>query len=122
MTGLCKCTGIVAEAVVLSESPLGRAVCGSKEDAECLETALKLLSNGSFPLPGTRDHLSNGQRRQLRDAMILCAHVRAQHDVLASNDERAFINNGRRAKVEAHFRTRVMTVREFETHLTSLGH
>src|SRR6266487_4489498 len=62
----------IPETAVFDESRWGEAVWGSSADGECLERALALLSNGSFPTPAQRDHLSLGQRRQLRDAMILC--------------------------------------------------
>ena len=91
--------------------------CNWASEDDDLENALTILSNGSFPAPASRGTLSSGQRRQLRDAMILCTHARAGRDVLVSNDARAFVNEGRRERIEASFMTRVMTRAEFEAHL-----
>jgi hypothetical protein len=107
----------VTETGVWGESRYRQARYGSPADAECLERALALLSNRSFPPLGQRDQLTGGQRRQLRDAMILCAHVRSHRDLLVSKDRRAFIDHGRREAIAATFGTRVMTVEEFEEHL-----
>lgn len=85
----------IAETAVYGESRFGEAVCASEDDGLCLERALA-VSNGSFPRTANPDTLSNGERRQLRDAMILCAHVRSGRHVLVSNDRRAFVNDGRR--------------------------
>ena len=108
----------VLETVVWGESKWGQAVWSSRTDAERFEHVLGLLSNQSFPKPGQRDQLSDGQRRQLRDAMILCAHLRGNRDALVSNDRRAFIDHGRREAIEAEFKTRVMTVEEIEAYLS----
>ena len=56
----------VLETVVWGESKWGQAVWSSRTDAERFEHVLGLLSNQSFPKPGQRDQLSDGQRRQLR--------------------------------------------------------
>ena len=108
----------VLETGVWGESRWGQAVWGGSSDSGRLERVLALLSNGSFPPPGRRDHLSNGERRQLRDAMILCAHLRAGRDLLVSNDRRAFVADRRRQAIEAEFGTHVMTVQEFEAYLS----
>jgi hypothetical protein len=105
------------ETGVWDESRWDQAVWGSAEESGRLERALTLLSNGSFPTPGRREQLSAGQRRQLRDAMILCAHVRSGRHILVSRDRRGFVNDGRREAIEAEFGTRVMTVEEFEAYL-----
>lgn len=86
----------IAETAVYGESRFGEAVFASEDDGLCLERALAVVSNGSFPRTANRDTLSNGERRQLRDAMTLCAHVRSGRHVLVSNDRRAFVNDGRR--------------------------
>ena len=83
-----------------------------------LERALRILSNGSFPPEEQRNSLTVGQRRQLRDAIILVTHVREHRDMLVSNDRRAFIDHGRRDAIEAEFGTRVLTLQEFEQELS----
>lgn len=110
----------ILEAGVYGESQYGQAEYGSQSDAECLERALEILSNRGFPRIGNRERLTDGQQRQLRDAMILCAHVRAKRDVLVSNDRKASVDNGRREAIAAAFGTRVMTVIEFEAYLLEL--
>jgi hypothetical protein len=64
---------------------------------------------------GQRDDPSTGERRQLRDAMILQAHARDGRDILVSDDVKAFGREGddRRRKLEALCGTRIMTVDEF---------
>jgi hypothetical protein len=107
---------LLPETWVLGESPLGTAVLGSDEDAACYEQALRIVSNGAFPRPGARGALSDGQRRQLRDAMIFCAHVREKRDILVSDDTTAFgeESSAQRQRIEALGKTRVMTLPEFE--------
>jgi hypothetical protein len=61
------------------------------ESPSRFEAILGIIGSGSFPKAGSRDNLSQGERRQLRDAMILEAHTRDGRDVLVSNDRRAFI-------------------------------
>lgn len=77
-----------------------------------LEDILRVLSNGSFPSVDAREALTVGQRRQLRDAMILEAHVLESRDVFVSEDRRAFIDHGRRESLERITRTRIVTKAE----------
>lgn len=105
--------GRVRETLVLDESRLDEAVLGGEDAPARFEAILDIISNGSFPRAGKRDSLPRGQRKQLRDAMILEAHARDGRDVLVSNDERAFIRDGRRGRLEALCSTRIMTVEEF---------
>jgi hypothetical protein len=110
----------IPEFAVLGEWRLGEAVLGSDADADRFELALRLLSNEGFPGLGGREELGTGQRRQLRDAMILCRHVSAGRDLFVSNDSRAFINHGRREQIEAAFGTRIMSGEEFERYVAEL--
>ena len=110
----------ILETGVFGESRFGQAVWGTSADAEWLESALAIISNQSFPPRTSRQSLTDGQRRQLRDAMILCAHVRSRRDVLVSNDRRAFVDNGRREAIASTFHTSVMTAAEFEDYLSGL--
>jgi len=103
--------GTVAETAVWDESRWDEAVWASEDSS--LEEILQIISNGSFPR--SRDSLSAGQRRQLRDAMILEAHIREGRDIFVSNDCRAFIRDGRREQLEANFKTKIMVLEEFES-------
>jgi hypothetical protein len=47
--------------------------------------------------------------------MIFCGHVHAGLDTFLTNDTKAFVNGGRRAKLEAAYKTRIMTRDEFVT-------
>jgi hypothetical protein len=105
----------VYETLVLGESRVGLCVLGGEETPTVFEDILRTISSGSFPPPGSRDSLSAGQRRQLRDAMILESHVRDGRDILVSNDVRGFIGTqGEKREVITHrLGTRIMTVDEF---------
>jgi hypothetical protein len=111
--------GQVLETAVFGESRWGSAVLASDLEATHFEQVLSIISNGSFPRPGAREALSHGQRRQLRDAMVLMAHVREHRDVFVSNDARGFICDGRRERLEALLGTRILTAAEFTALLTS---
>lgn len=72
-----------------------------------------IISDKGSPKQGQRDALTSGQRRQLRDAMIFCAHVRERREIFVTNDANAFIDEGRREKLERQFNTRIMKAAEF---------
>jgi len=103
----------IPETMVLGESCLGQAVLGDSADASCLEFCLKIISDSGFPPPDKRDKLTSGERRQLRDAMIFCAHLRNGGKIFVTNDEKGFINDDRRVKLENVLYTRIMTRDEF---------
>ena len=103
----------LTESAVLGESRWDSAVWGSSESSDRLEAILRIISNGSFPPKGDRANLSLGQRRQLRDAMILETHVRSGRDLFMTNDETGFVNDGRRELLETQYDTRIMTAKEF---------
>jgi hypothetical protein len=105
--------GPVYEAVVLGESFVGECVVVGEESASLVEEILEIIGNGSFPKPGDRDELTLGQRHQLRDAMILEAHVREGRDVLVSEDVTAYVRHGRRKRLEELCKTQIMTTDEF---------
>ena len=85
-------------------------VLGDGKDV--LQSALDIIGDGSFPQPGHRDELSDGERRQLRDAMIFDAHVRECRHVLVSNDQKAYVNHGKREKLERLGATKIRTTAE----------
>lgn len=103
----------IHETAVWGESAWGNAVWGGDDAAGCLEAVLRIISHGGFPGAGARDNLTPGQRRQLRDAMIFCAHVREGRDIFVTNDTNGFIDEGRRGELETQFSTRIMTQAEF---------
>ena len=103
----------LSETAVWGESRWGEAVWGGASNADCLERALAVIGDGSFPSPNQRGSLSDGQARQLRDAMILCAHVREKRSIFLTGDERAFVKHDRRAELETLFGTRILTKDEF---------
>jgi hypothetical protein len=100
---------------VWGESVWGGAVWGGSSEGECLEKALVIIGDGSFPPSNRRGTLTDGQRRQLRDAMIFCAHVRAERQIFLTDDTRGFIRGDRRRQLEQSFGTRIMTRDEFIT-------
>lgn len=106
-------SGPIRETLVLDESRLGDAVLGAEDSADLMENILKVIAGGSFPRTGDRAHLSDGQRRQLRDAMILEAHTRHRRDIFVTKDERGFIRSGRRDDLQRLCSTRIMTPDEF---------
>lgn len=101
----------VPETAVPGEWRLGEAALGGDESQPMLEIILRVIGGGSFP--SQREKLTRGERRQLRDAMILEAHHRDRRDVLVTEDAKAFINDGRREALEALCKTRIMRVDEF---------
>ena len=106
-------SGRILETFVLDESRLGQGVLGSQQDPAILERILSIISNGSFPRPGDRSHLSEGEQRQLRDAILLHAHARERCDLFVTTDERAFVRSGRRDELEHFLGTRILTSTEF---------
>ena len=103
----------VLESMVFGESTFGSMAFAREGEPALFEQVLQIISHGSFPKPGGRDNLTDPQRRQLRDAMILMAHVRERRDMLVSNDERAYIRHERRTQLESLLGTRLMTATEF---------
>lgn len=100
-------TGVVGESIV------GLFVVGSKGEAINFEQLIEIISNGSFPRGEKRKALTEGQRRQVRDAMIFCTHVREKRDIFVTNDRKGFINDGRRELLEQRFATKIHTPEEF---------
>jgi len=105
----------VPETFVLDESRLGNAALGGAESRSRFQAILDVATNGSFPPPGKRNELSEPQRRQLRDAMILQAHARDKRDILISNDVTFFGRPGSvlRERLQRLCETRIVTVDEF---------
>ena len=100
-------TGVVGESIV------GLFVVGSKAEAVNFEELLEIISCGSFPRGEKRKNLTEGQRRQVRDAMIFCTHAREKRDIFVTNDQKGFINDGRREFLEQRFGTTIRTAEEF---------
>lgn len=113
----------VPETLTLGESRLGAAALGSAKSPARFEAILAIIGSGSFPKSGQRDSITHGQRKQLRDAMILEAHARERRDVLVTNDRRAFIgpDYGKRAMLEDLCATKIRTVDEFCREIATLA-
>lgn len=110
-------TAQIPETAVSSESRWNEGVFASDDDP--LEDVLSIISNGSFPGPAARNKLTDGQRRQLRDAMIFAAHVREERDIFVTNDSRAFLKESRKEKLEKKYNTRIMIRTEFISYLSN---
>lgn len=95
----------VAENAVWGESAWGGALFASSDGS--LEEILRIISNNSFP--AKRENLSDGQRRQLRDAMIFDAHLRTGNALFASCDKRAFLKSPVRDSLELKFNTKIVS-------------
>jgi hypothetical protein len=107
---LAPCTTI-NETSVWGESKWGEAKWGSDVSGDTLDEILRIVSNGSFPRP--RTGLSDKQLRQLRDAMILEAHLRERRHIFVTGDTKAYVRHGRREKLAARFGVRIMLRQEF---------
>ena len=105
----------IPETGVWGESRWGRALWAGADTSELLETLLMIVGNGSFPARASRGNLSAGQRRQMRDVMILHAHIRESRDIFVTNDRRAFVgkNGILRQKLESLYPIHIMTAGEF---------
>lgn len=73
--------GGIHETAVFGQAKFGSSVFGSRRSHKFLEKILSIISSGSFP--ESRDNLSVGQVHQLRDALILEAHLRKERDILS---------------------------------------
>ena len=102
----------VREDFFLDETPLDTGQLDG--DEPLFESIVSVISSGSFPKPGARENLSKGERRQLRDAMILMAHCRDHRDIFVTEDRKGFVSNGNREALETLCRTKIMTLSEFE--------
>lgn len=101
----------IAETGVWDESSWDQMLWAGDEE-QCLEDVLRIIADGGFPRPDQRQDLTRGHRRQLRDAMIFCTHVREGRNIFVTADEAAF-GGARRRELESRFPTRVFTPQEF---------
>lgn len=108
-------TGVpLLEAAVNGQSLIGSCVIARDDEKDRLSALLKIISNGSCSLDGQEK--TDGENRQVRDAMILSAHIRAGRDIFVTNDAKGFISHGRREKLASMFGVRIMTAIEFINH------
>lgn len=110
----------IPEVFVFGESSLGVGALAADDDDETFENILSLISNGAFPPEGHREQLTQGEKRQLRDAMAFTSHVRDGRDIFVTDDMKGFIKNGRRDTLESTYETRIMAVSEFKKHLADV--
>jgi hypothetical protein len=109
----------VPELAVWDESPWDEARWADEPSSERLEKILAIVSNGGFPR--NRSQLTERQLHQLRDAMILEAHVAAGRAVFVTGDAKAFIRNGRREQLESLLNTRIVIPSEFGAELRAIN-
>lgn len=107
----------VPELAVWDESDWDEARWADEPSSARLENILDIISNSAFPK--LRANLTEGQIRQLRDAMILEAHCAAEHDIFVTGDAKGFIKDGRREKLVALLHTRILTPQEFLAELAA---
>lgn len=105
----------IFETGVWDESRWDQSVWGGDNENDLFEKLLRLVSNGSFPQPGKRDCLTEGQLHQMRDVMILITHVREKRDIFVTNEKKAFIGKDGmlRKSLESLCSTRIMNADEF---------
>lgn len=101
----------VVESGVWGESKWGLALWSGSDEGVRLEEILKIIADGSFP--PDRSNLSEGQKHQLRDAMILSAHAREHRDVFVTADQKAFVKGGKKEKLESLVVTRILSSSQF---------
>ncbi len=109
----------LTETAVWDESPWDGSAFAGEPDADCFETVLGIISNGSFPSPSAREKLTQGERTQLRDAMIFCTHVREGREIFVTLDTKAFIRDGRKERLESLYETQIITRQQFVEYLDS---
>lgn len=101
----------IPETGVWGESLWDEAEWASEEEADLFASILNIISGGSFPHGNSE--LTPGEQRQLRDAMILEAHVKAGRVVFVTDDRRAFVLHGRRDALQALCKTKICTSAEY---------
>lgn len=106
------------ETAMFGESFWG-AVLGDIEHANDFEGILRVISSGSFPPPNDRDNLTPPQRNQLRDALILQAHIRSGNRIFVTQDAKGYIKHGKRAEFERQFGVVIFDRVEFIAHCQS---
>lgn len=95
------------------------AVLGDVEHASDFDEILHVITSGSFPPPNGRDNLTPPQRNQLRDALILEAHIRSGNRIFVTQDAKGYIKHGKRAEFEQKFGIVIFNRGEFITHCQS---
>ena len=120
--GQTKWGPVIYETAVVGESRLGECVVGSDKNVNVFEKLLEIISSGSFPKPGKRGNLNKGERKQLRDVMILADHIKDCRDIFVTEDVRGFIGKSGeiKNKIETLFKTKIMRKREFFDYLSKI--
>ena len=96
---------------VYGEARYGCARYHGEKSSKILQDILSIIRNGSFPQ--NRENLSEWYRRMLRDAISLQTHPTDKRYIFITNDERAFIKNELRQKLENKFNIEILTREEF---------
>jgi len=108
----------ILEVGVFDESHWDRSVY-KDEKLDKTEEILKIVSDNTFPKD--RSELSDGHKRQLRDALILNAHFQNKRDVFVTNDVKGFIKDGKKDKLEIMLDTKILNKVDFLIYLKSIN-
>ena len=101
----------VLEVAHWGEFKWGQAVWSGPEKKRVIETALDIIASGGFPKNHTA--LTENQKRQLRDARILEAHVRSGADLFVTNDKKGFVRHGKWEAFQEQLGVQILLVSEF---------
>jgi len=103
------------ELCILNLSSVNASRLGNDELSERLKDILRILSDGSYPINGQAT--SDGEKRQFHDALTFEAHLANNGDIFVTNDKKAFINHGKRERLQDKFETVIMTGEEFREYI-----
>ena len=106
-----ECIPRVLEVAQWGEARWGQAVWSGPDNRRVIKTALDIIASGGFPK--NRAELTENQKRQLRDARIIEAHVRSGATLFVTNDKRGFVSHGRREAFQKQLGVQILLAPEF---------
>jgi hypothetical protein len=101
----------IGEPCVVNQTLVNASILVTENMRQQIRHILSVISNGSFN--GERQALTVGEKKQLNDGLIFIAHIAHGRDVFVTNDQKAFIKDGRRKILEETYSTRIMNEHEF---------